>query len=280
MPSTELKMTKVTATGNDFLIINLLDASVAQIWSIWEQKASRATWAKRFCNRHFGIGADGLVLLEKETNLDFKWDFYNSDGSLAEMCGNAARAVALFMKKNGIDQQILKWKTLAGPIQAEVLADRVDISMPEIKLADFNRSFLFDGQNYNYTFLDTGVPHAVFHMNKPLVADQLRSLAKAVRQHQTFQPKGTNVTFVFAESTKIISSFTFERGVEDFTLSCGTGAVAAAYTQFKLTKTGEIEVKVPGGRLAVNFNRPHPHLIGPAQIITQCSLSSWPVELE
>jgi diaminopimelate epimerase len=263
---------KFCGTGNDFLIVDIrgrekeFDASL--------QGLSRAQWTAKICDRHFGLGADGLVLLQSSTDLNLKWDFYNSDGSAAEMCGNAARCVGKWAEKH-FQNTIFKVETLAGPIQIEKGEDgEFVVQMNPISRAEFQQRLDLPGFKtpVEFSFINSGVPHAVIKVSDLSDRETLRRTARALRSHVHFGPAGTNVTFYRNLSESQIEALSFERGVEDFTLSCGTGAVAAAFEFYKQNKRGEVRVRVPGGDLKVRFFSSSPQLIGPAIKIADCTL--------
>lgn len=269
---------KYCGTGNDFLIVDIRGKK--ENFEHHAQGMSRDVWAKKLCDRHFGLGADGLVLIENSESQDFKWDFYNSDGSSAEMCGNAARCVGKWAVQHASD--ILKNKksvsveTLAGPISIEVTDQGLfQVKMSPIQKAEFKQKLLFDKQDIVYSFVDSGVPHAVIELNQLSDMEAKKPLARFLRNHSQFGAKGTNVTFYSRRSESEIDAVSFERGVEDFTLACGTGAVAAAYDLYKQTKRGEIKVHLPGGELQIRFLAASPLLIGPAIKIADCTLSGY-----
>ncbi len=262
--------TKMTATGNDFLLVDLKSESAPQSVGPLPD-LPRKELAKVWCDRHFGLGADGLVFLEPSSEADFQWDFYNRDGSSAEMCGNAARCVATFALDKGWAKDKVSWKTLTGILHAERHDLGTNIEMPLIKSHQFDQKGSWLGQEFTFANIDSGVPHAVFAVEK-IEPEKLGPLAREIRKDSRFAERGTNVTFFRALDAKKIESTSFERGFDQFTLSCGTGAVAAAFCHFKKTKNGEIEVRVPGGQLLVNFHKERPHLIGPAQTIAECQI--------
>ncbi len=264
---------KFSGTGNDFLIVDIREQAAQFDASL--QGLGRAAWARKVCDRHFGLGADGLVLIEKSDSQDFKWDFYNSDGSSAEMCGNAARCVGRWIQIHHPEKQSSKIETLAGVIQIEA-TDKEEflILMSPIQNASFGQTLkLENGSEVIFSFINSGVPHVVIQQNSVAPSDANRGLAKILRKHPQFGAAGSNVTFYKKSSESEIEAISFERGVEDFTLACGTGAVAAAFDLYKQTKRGEVRVTVPGGKLRVRFLGASPQLIGPAIKIADCTLS-------
>ena len=218
----------------------------------------RAELAQIWCDRYTGLGADGLVVLEPDPTTDFKWDFYNSDGSTAEMCGNAARAVSLYVSaKMGRDQ--LTFTTLVGVIRAQVhSAADVEVELPAIKQQEWGIEF---------DFVRAGVPHVVIKCDSLDHVAHLTERARAIKKMDRFLKDGTNVTFIKVISAKHIQSTTYERGVEGFTRSCGTGAIAAAHSILRGQENQPLQVDVPGGQLSVIWKHGKPTLRGPAKII-------------
>lgn len=270
-----LEFTKMTGAGNDFLIIDGREPDFAVRWqSRWGHQAIFQT-AQLICDRHFGLGADGLVIVRPPSapEVDFAWEFYNSDGSPAEMCGNAARCVARWAQRFGVTSSPMTFATLAGPVRAEILADgRTTIDLPPLAREAWDQTVKLESQMVEFDFIDSGVPHIVLKrppsLTGPLTDQKLKALASELRNHSIFHPQGANVTVVKTLGPGRLEAVTFERGVEDFTLACGTGAVAAAaWLIHHQPRTGAIEVKMPGGVLSVEFSGRVPRLTGPAQFV-------------
>lgn len=260
---------KLSATGNDFLLVDLTAKGAAAAWKKeWGSKA-RPQLVKKWCHRQEGLGADGMVFLEKDKEFDFAWDFYNSDGSAAEMCGNAARAVSLyFAEQNKIKQ--LTFRSRVGAVEAKVPnANGIEIRLPKIAEHKWNQVITWKGAQMNYDFVRAGVPHAVVRVPNLDEKQPLREYALEIKRQPSFLKEGTNVTFVRLVSQEKVESVTFERGVEDFTLSCGTGAVASAHSVLRGEEGKRVEVQVPGGTLSVVWKGGHPYLKGPARIVAE-----------
>ena len=272
--------TKMSATGNDFLFLNLLDLNTSG--ALKNQLNKREQLARKMCDRHFGLGADGLVFVEKDPSekCDLKWDFYNSDGSTAEMCGNAARCMARYAPFKNLAPNKFSFLTAAGPILAESHQETASVTMtPPSEFKD--QTFMEYRQYYSqqiesgeeglyYFQVDTGVPHVVINVQFLVQDQQTKEVAEFFQDHQLFQPQSTNVTFYSILYPDEIHSMTFERGVRDFTLSCGTGAVASAYIHYLSTQKNKIRVNVPGGTLYVDFsNVNQPILSGPATFVAE-----------
>ena len=189
---------------------------------------------------------------------------------MAEMCGNAARCVALYAYKNGITTQSLKFETCAGVIEAQVENDeRINVLMPPLKSADWKQTHSLNVEtSLDVDVLNTGVPHWVIQVPSLAHTDPLRVTAQQLKQTQDFPTEGANITFWSIVGPNSIHSISYERGVNDFTLACGTGAMASAYA-FRHHHKGLslIPVQVPGGLLSVDLSGDRPHLIGPAEFV-------------
>jgi diaminopimelate epimerase len=268
-----LPITKVSATGNDFLLVDLFNKANANIWKKeWAKKARKAL-VKLWCHRQEGLGADGLVFIERDKVHDFAWDFYNSDGSSAEMCGNAARAVSLYFSLKHSKKSELKFSTKVGAIVAKIKsANNIEVRLPKVAENQWNQILQWKGSAMNFDFVRAGVPHAVVRVPNLEDRGHLRDFALEVKRQPSFLKEGTNVTFVRLLSQDKIESITFERGVEDFTLSCGTGAVASAHSVLRGEEDQAVEVQVPGGRLTVVWKEGYPLLRGPARIVAEMYL--------
>lgn len=209
---------KMSGSGNDFIIIDNRDLSL--------NVGNLPDFVRAVCRRQISVGADGVVIIEPSNTADFKWQFFNSDGSVAEMCGNAARCVARLAFLKGIAGKKLSFETIAGIVNAEVHEN-----VPKVKLTDPSRVILgkkiaFEGREFVLDIVDTGVPHAVNFVDN-IEACPVFDWGRKIRRHDCFQPKGTNANFAVVLDRHKIKVRTYERGVEDETLACGTGAVAA-----------------------------------------------------
>jgi diaminopimelate epimerase len=240
------EFTKMNGAGNDFI---LMDNRRQAIRLNRDQVV-------RFCHRQRGIGADGLVLLIPGTsgNAPWAWEFYNSDGSVAEMCGNAARCFARYVQRlTGAGGEI-RFETGAGMITAHPLGERVAVNMPSPKDLRLDQEIPLKGGPQRVHSLNTGVPHTVVYVAD---ADQamVQGLGAEIRYHPHFAPKGTNVNFVQLLEDKAIRVRTYERGVEGETLACGTGVTASALITARIHQLkGPVRVRVQGGDwLEVDF---------------------------
>lgn len=243
-----ISFTKMTGAGNDFVIIDARKGF---------PKINRTKFAIAICDRHFGVGADGLFLIEKTKNKNahFKWDFYNADGSNAEMCGNGARCVAKFAFDKKIAPKKMKFETRAGIIGATVTGNKVEVAMTKPRLI-FKAVAVptGDGTKLEVGYWDTGVPHVV-KKTEDWSDEYLSEVGSFLRNHDAFaKTNGANATFFQKVGPSHVQAATFERGVEDITLACGTGAVAAALQAFIEGEKSPIKVDMPGGQLNVKVN--------------------------
>jgi diaminopimelate epimerase len=259
-----LRFTKMNGAGNDFI---LFDNRTGEIDLDRNQIA-------QLCDRHRGIGADGVLLLENPTNrADFRMRYFNADGGEAEMCGNGARCFARFASKVGGHQEKTSFETPAGVISAELKGDLVTLQMTEPTDLRLNFGLPMAAQNKTVHFINSGVPHVVIPVAKIDDADVHREGA-AIRHHKMFSPNGTNVNFIEKRGPNKIAIRTYERGVEDETLACGTGIVASALI-FAASEdcSGPITVLARGGdELQVGFERidggfRNVTLTGPAEFV-------------
>src|SRR5215469_9995856 len=259
-----LRFTKMNGAGNDFI---LFDNRAGDIDLDRSQIA-------RLCDRHRGIGADGILLLQQPTNrADFRMRYFNADGGEAEMCGNGARCFARFAYKVGGKKGKISFETPAGVIFAELKGDLVTLQMTEPTDLRLNIGLSIAPENKTIHFINSGVPHVVIPVAKINDADVLRDGA-AIRYHKIFSPNGTNVNFIENRGPKKIAIRTYERGVEDETLACGTGIVASALI-FAASENceGPVIVLARGGdELQVGFERTRDQfrnvtLTGPAEFV-------------
>jgi diaminopimelate epimerase len=213
---------KMSGSGNDFILVD-------NRTSIIKPEAGPEL-ARKLCRRKVSVGADGLILIENDDEVDFSWRFFNADGSSAEMCGNGGRCVARLASMLGICGSSLSFRTLAGVIRAEVSGGRVKLQMIAPKDLQLDLDFEVNGDRVALHFINTGVPHTIFIVdNLELLEKQdVLGQGREVRYHSRFAPAGTNVNFVAPLGEQAVAIRTYERGVEDETLACGTGATAVA----------------------------------------------------
>ncbi len=260
-----LNFTKMNGAGNDFV---MLDNRERKLSLSGEEIAL-------LCDRHRGVGADGLLAAgPAEGGADFRMRYYNADGGEAEMCGNGARCFARFVdrlaKREGAP---VSFETIAGIVGGEFEGEEVKITLSEPFDLEMGSTILVGGTERSVHSVNTGVPHAV------MVVDDLEDLdirkdGAALRYHDKFQPAGTNANFQLVLGADTIAIRTYERGVEDETLACGTGMVANAIVHNQLTGTGPpIHVQVRGGdTLKVGWERDgdayrEVTLTGPAEFV-------------
>lgn len=210
---------KMCGSGNDFIIVDNRNHVV--------EEHALPEFIAAVCRRKMSVGADGFILIEDSDTVDFKWRFFNSDGSIGEMCGNGARCAARFAYETGIAGENMEFETLAGIISAVIVKDRVKIKMTDPSSALLDQSLEIDGRQVAFSSINTGVPHVVIDVEDSDRADVVR-LGRIIRRHSTFEPEGTNVNFISRREPGTYAIRTYERGVEDETLACGTGSVAGA----------------------------------------------------
>jgi diaminopimelate epimerase len=253
--SETVEFTKIQGLGNDFIIINNMQLNLPI------QKFSNI--AKRLCRRRVSIGADGLIIVDyADGNADFKMHFINSDGSIGEMCGNGARCIARYAYLNNLAPKKMTFETLAGLVTAEILDNRlvkVRLNNPEIIKLELD--ITIDEKVYKCSYIELGnpgLPHLI--VNYPglinIQEPEIFELGKMLRFHEEF-PKGANVNFYdILDMDKVVVK-TYERGVEGFTLACGTGAgstVAALILKNEI-KSNKVKVLVPGGELLIEVEK-------------------------
>jgi diaminopimelate epimerase len=209
---------KMSGSGNDFIIIDNRDNIVPM--------DDLSIFAAKVCRRKLSAGADGLILIEPSSTADFKWNFFNSDGSVAEMCGNGARCTARFALMHDIAGEEMTFETIAGVIRAQILKDRVKINMTDPYDLEIGCRVEVAQAVYDYDRINTGVPHAVLEVDDIETVDVV-GIGRQIRHHADFAPAGTNVNFIGQDGSQWAVR-TYERGVEDETLACGTGIVASA----------------------------------------------------
>lgn len=250
----QLKFSKYHGTGNDFIMVyNHND-------SCYFSQAD----VKKMCNRRHGIGADGLIIIEKSIDADFKMIYYNSDGLLGSMCGNGGRCAVSFAKVLGLINNQCEFMAYDGLHKGLILENGlVSIEMIEVsKIEEINNKWK----------IDTGSPHLICFMDNILEID-VKYDGAAIRNSSDYIENGINVNFVELTNNEIFTR-TYERGVEDETLSCGTGAIASAIAAHEsgLLNSKRIKVNVLGGQLEVSFSKigskySDIHLIGPTQFV-------------
>lgn len=228
---------KYQGTGNDFIIVD------NRTMKIDKNNTKRIA---ELCDRRFGIGADGFILLETDENSDFKMVYYNADGNESSMCGNGGRCITAFAKFLGVIENETEFLAIDGLHKAKIENNIVHLQMQDVSNIE-----VYEG----HAFLDTGSPHHV-----QLVSDvktfEVKSEGSKIRHGQPYNEAGSNVNFVEQISDDSFAVRTYERGVEDETLSCGTGVTAVALAMHKTGKTesNAVSLKTVGGELKVTFN--------------------------
>ncbi|WP_313432040.1 diaminopimelate epimerase [Siminovitchia terrae] len=240
---------KMHGCGNDFIVIDNRE-SVMKSFEL-------SHFVKSVCTRRFHIGADGLMLLEKSTSADFKMRYFNSDGSEGEMCGNGARCIVKYAYLMGIGGDVMTFETLNGIYEGRILNENVQIKFPPIPIQDFHLNQPFpSNENAFCHFAWVGVPHTVFvERNIDLKQDQsFIQWARAIRYNPAICTSGTNVNLIEICDENQIKIRTYERGVEDETLACGSGATASAIISGLLSNVSSpVKVHTKGGILTITF---------------------------
>ncbi|MBI5167126.1 MAG: diaminopimelate epimerase [candidate division NC10 bacterium] len=238
---------KMSGSGNDFLVIDNRKG-------VMPKGASR--FVPQVCRRRVSAGADGVLLVEPSRKANFRMLYYNADGSEAEMCGNGARCIARFAFLQGIAPARMVFETKAGLVRAEVKGERVKVQMGDPHSLSLNMKILVQGSRFTVHSINTGVPHAVLFY-EDLEKVPVKELGPKIRFHQAFQPAGTNVDFIRIKGPGDIEIRTYERGVEDETLACGTGCVAAAIVAAALGEVrSPVALQTRGGEtLSVYFDK-------------------------
>ena len=260
-----LDFTKMNGAGNDFVLIDNRKRNI---------HLSREQVVK-LCHRQRGVGADGLFMLVPSATgkADWAWEFYNSDGSVADMCGNGARCFARFIQKTVGANGKTSFETGAGVIAATFQGERVTVNLTRPKDLTLNQKVPVSGTPMLIHSLHTGVPHAVLFVPDADKA-MVQQFGAEIRYHPYFAPKGTNVNFAQVLAPNHIRVRTYERGVEGETLACGTGVTASALIAARvLGFTSPVKVTVQGGDvLEVNFRDDNGEfsdvqLTGPAEFV-------------
>jgi diaminopimelate epimerase len=214
---------KMSGSGNDFILIDNREHAVeAAIGS-----RTVVDFVKAVCEPKISLGADGLILIQNSDKANFAWRFFNADGSEVEMCGNGGRCAARFAFLKGIAPERMSFETVAGIIDAEVKDDVVKLRLTDPFDLRIGEALSIDGRDYKVDSINTGVPHAVYFVDN-VASCNVFEIGRKTRYHDHYQPKGTNANFVEPVDRHALKVRTYERGVEDETLACGTGSVASA----------------------------------------------------
>jgi len=244
----KIRFTKMVATGNDFVVVDNRSTSYTPRLMLL---------AKRLCDRRQGIGADGLLVVEKSKKADFKMRIFNPDASEPDMCGNGSRCIALYARVNKIASSEMTIETKAGLLSARVdlKNNQVKINMtdPRCRKGKLDAKTVIGSRRLHC--IDTGVPHAICFVDDIKDVD-VNSKGKIIRYHNEFMPEGTNVDFVQIKGKNSLFMRTYERGVEGETFACGTGAVASAILCSAIKGfTSPVKVRTKGGILTVYFKK-------------------------
>ena len=234
-----IKFTKAVATGNDFIIVDNSSGAI--------KEEVLAKIAKKVCDRKRAVGADGMLLIEKSKKCDFRMRIFNPDGSEAEMCGNGSRCAALYAATKAIAKKDMTIETIAGSLDASVKGDTVKVRLTDPKDIKWNFCLMINKCPFKVDFVNTGVPHVV-HFVDDLESVDVKNLGSYMRYHGEFSPEGANADFVKIVGKDTIKIRTYERGVEDETLACGTGAAASALISAESEKmSSPVTVETQGG---------------------------------
>jgi len=215
----QIAFSKLSGAGNDFVVIDNRKGIVP---------SDLSKFIEKICARRISVGADGVLLVENSNVADFKMRYFNSDGGEAETCGNGARCIAKFAYSEGIvKSEKMTFETKAGIYTAEIIGKDVKIKMGDTVDMRLNFPIKLSDGTFTISFANSGVPHAIFVVDDLENVDVVK-LGRETRYHKDFSPKGTNVNFIKVRDKNNIDIRTYERGVEDETLACGTGSIASA----------------------------------------------------
>jgi diaminopimelate epimerase len=264
--------TKMSGSGNDFIIIDNRESKI--------ETSAKRDLVSKICIPKISVGADGVIFIENSEKADFKWDFYNGDGSSAEMCGNGGRCVARYAYEKNIARKKMSFETTAGIIKAEVKGSIVNIKLTAPKNLQRNLDITLNEKAYRVDCLDTGVPHTIVY-TQDIMNEDVCGVGRDIRLHSKFSPAGTNVDFVQKQGESELQVRTYERGVEDETLACGTGVVASSLLANRAGMVQPpVRVQTQGGEvLTVDFqptdggeNFGEVFLEGPAKFVFEGTL--------
>lgn len=234
---------KFSGAGNDFVIINNLENLV---------DSTDTNFVQKVCERRMSVGADGVLLVEKADGIgtgsvDFRMRYFNADGGEVETCGNGARCISRFAYLNGIVREKMRFLTNAGIYESEIVGDNVKVRMSQPTDIRLNVPLQLKDGVHTVGFANSGVPHVVFFV-EDLDGTDVFDMGQQTRYHADFKPAGTNANFIRIQSSERLEIRTYERGVEDETLACGTGSIASAIVSAALGKvTSPVSVKTASG---------------------------------
>ena len=246
-----MKYTKMHGAGNDFIIINNMVEELPE--------ESFSDIARVLCSRRTSIGADGMMFIDHpEGSGDFRMHFYNADGTEGEMCGNGARCICRYAHEKGLSGEKQKVETISGLVRGWRIDERiyrVRLNSPTVYKEEVRLELGNEGYNCSYVELGSpGLPHLVLDMPdfESMPDEELYRIGKGLRWHESL-PKGANVNFYWLKKDGSVAAKTFERGVEDFTLACGTGAGSIGYVLVKkeMISGNQLTINMPGGELTI-----------------------------
>lgn len=246
----KIAFTKMAGAGNDFLVVNP------------PKGTSLKALAQKACDRTNGVGADGLLILDKSKTADYRMRIINADGSEAEMCGNGARCMAAYIARyNKPRKKRFSMETLAGEVLGEADGEEAVVRLSDP--IDYKPNFIIDvnDKETQMSYIDTGVPHTIVYVDN-LEKANVEIIGRIIRYHDHFKPRGTNVNFVEKLAPNLVNCRTYERGVEGETKACGTGSVAAGIVTYLLVnpniqnkKSAKMKVRTKSGEiLQVTFD--------------------------
>ena len=261
---------KMSGSGNDFILIDNRDGSL--------NVGDVVAFVKSVCERKVSVGADGLILIERSDKVAFRWRSFNADGSEVEMCGNGGRCAARFAFLKRIAGDKVSFETVGGIIDAEVRGDVVKLRLTDPRALVLDDRIRIKNETLFVHSINTGVPHVVHFVRDPDDFDVFGT-GRAIRYHEHYQPAGTNANFAAVADMHTLRVRTYERGVEDETLACGTGSVASALIAArKGLVESPVDVRVQSGEtLRIHFEQTRDgftkvYLEGKVRVIYQGSL--------
>ena len=256
-----LPFTKAQGTGNNFIILYLPECPDIDL---------NKTIIQKLCHNNFGVGADGLILVRNHADYDFQMIYFNADGHEGSMCGNGGRACVRFAHDLGIISEATKFIAVDGEHEASVTSEQISLKMSAVNTVESGEGF---------QFMDTGSPHYVTFVNNNLRVFNVVEEGRNIRNNKRFKTEGTNVNFVEKKEANALFVRTYERGVEDETLSCGTGVTACALSASYQGFDSPINIEVLGGHLQIAFEKvgdnqfDNIYLIGPAQKVFEGTIN-------
>ncbi len=263
-----MKFVKMNGAGNDFIIINNIEEHIPE--------SAFPAIAAKLCERHLSIGADGLMVVDKaEGEGDYRMLFFNSDGSVGEMCGNGARCICRYGYEHGLAGEVQRVETLSGTVTGWRLSEReYRVKLNPATTVDLERSAEAEGMSYDCAYVELGepgLPHAVVHMDglSRIPGSELKVLGRKLRFAKAF-PKGANINFYEFQRDGSLLIRTYERGVEDLTYACGTGTGSVALVLKRkglVPAEGRVTAKVFGGSLSIDVEGNELWLTGPTNIV-------------